>query len=210
MSQDSSFRGNCEVLNNESDQKASLMLDASETIVIRAQWSTGGSQIIRTNSMSPIEDAFALPEFESSLTSSLVIVFKGQIINPIFSFHYYGIKSGDRLVCVAKKSDVQPKILHYLEQFSISQYHTPSRTSQAEAIRAIVRSRLEDLVYTRWELRDEFPRMIQVLLDEYEQMDSLLEEQQSPTVVPDDASVNETPIPTLWPRNCLSTTALFN
>jgi hypothetical protein len=185
-------------------------MSAIGTIVIRVQWNIGGSLTIRTDSTSPIGDVLASHGFESSLTFSLVIVFKGQIIDPMFSFHYYHINSGDRLICMAKKTGIDPKIVDYLDQFSISSSRTSSLTFQQEDIRENVQSKLEDVVFTRWELLNEFPRMLRELLDEYEQMDAPFEEERLPTVMPDHASVNEAPMPTSWPGNELSRTLAYS
>jgi hypothetical protein len=68
----------------------------------------------------------------------------------------------------------------------------------AEA-RAEVRSKMLDRAFDRWELCPAFVGTMKDLLEEQEEFeDDEYEDESEPTVVPQVASINDSPIPTTW------------
>jgi hypothetical protein len=73
-------------------------MDLYAEIAVRVQWTSGKPQIIHTYPSSPIDQTLATYGFRALPSSTFLVAFKGHFIDPIFSFHYYNISTGDKLV----------------------------------------------------------------------------------------------------------------
>jgi hypothetical protein len=174
-------------------------MDLFAELVVRVQWNSGHSQIIHTYPGSPIDETLAAHGFSTSPSSTLLVAFKGQFINPIFSFHYYNITNGDKLVCIAKKNRWS---FHGIRYFVDRCLITPLSYSQIctmEEIRTDVLSKMVDRAFNKWELCEGFVSTMKDLLVEQERLeDDEFKGESVPTMVPQAASINDTPIPTIW------------
>jgi hypothetical protein len=171
----------------------------SAEIVVRVQWSSGCSQIIHTSPSAPIDETLASHGFSAPPSHTVFVAFTGQFINPIISFHYYNISSGDKLACLAKKTSSNVcQVPHYLKQYSIARI-SDHQAYRMEKIREEARSKKRDQGFDRWELSGGFDAAMRKFVTEHEESKyEDYEDDSLPTVIPQVASMNEELMPTLW------------
>ncbi|OHT11013.1 hypothetical protein TRFO_19512 [Tritrichomonas foetus] len=152
----------------------------SANLVIRAQWSWGDSKIIKTKRDCVICEALKQEGFEEMEGNRLIIAFKGKIIDSAFTFDYYSIQNGARLVMALKKIPSKTKTLHFLEKlnkkdsfndldvnlYMYDNQHDESKRLQARRDEI---ARLTDLNFANWETMREFPVIMNEILSLQEQ-----------------------------------------
>jgi hypothetical protein len=163
----------------------------SSTIVLTVRWSSGGSQIVHAQRHSFIDEVLSSYGFSAGPRTVLFVAHKGKFIDPLFSFGYYNISSGDTLVCHTKAF---PYKCDRLYEPRLSPRFT-ARARRSECLN----TRMEDQVFTQLEMAQEFPSVMMDLLKQGERFD-ITGQFHHPfaTIVPLIPTINETPMPALW------------
>jgi hypothetical protein len=130
--------------------------------------------------------------------SLLVVVHKGAVLQPLLSFQYYKIETGDRLFCLLKKVGTDDTSQPSNESRDIDRFadQTVSCSRSPDAPLQREEARLADLSFSNWEAMPDFPGLMNDLLDEEEEetSDPLPEDEFSETVVPDGAEMGSDPL----------------
>jgi hypothetical protein len=188
-------------------------MNLSTQIDVRVQWNSGDSKIIHTYPGSPIDETLASHGFSTSSSDILFVAFKGEFINAIFSFHYYNISTGDKLVCHSKKKRLNfPGVNYFLNQTLITPSAHPQICTKDE-IRTQVHSKMTDQAFDKMEFCDKFISVMNDFLieqDNFENFDGIengdfeddleddFEDDLMSTVIPQTSSINGEPMPTIW------------
>jgi hypothetical protein len=166
----------------------------NSNIVLRIRWTSGGSRIVHTQSYLAIEEVLASSGFTVAFPSSLVVVYKGQIIDPMFSFDYYKMENGCTLVC-------HEKTMRLTRSSGLGPQWTRSGLlclNESEELADSVFDKLEDQAFVQWEMRREFPRVMKDLLSPEDTEGQDEGDDEFATVVPQTQTINESPMPMPW------------
>jgi hypothetical protein len=185
-------------------------MDSSLTIVIT--WTWGGSVVVRTDSTTPICDVLSCHGFCSIEGSHLLAVYKGTVIEPALSFHYYNIKTGDHLFCLLKLIVIPEKSPRYCESVTRVRFaaHASAFRPVSDASQRDEESRLADLSFSSWESMRELPQMMNDLFieQEAEARDETPVAIIPATVVREGGSIRNEPLPNLFARPVFSVTGI--
>jgi hypothetical protein len=134
----------------------------------------------------------------------LIVAHRGRVVDPVFSFHYHGIVTGHRLVCLLTKARRRCR------RCIAPAEPEPSRFALLDRLEASVAqasAHLQDRVFACWELRQDFPLLIRDLLDKAQPAEGAARETRWPTVVPSGGAIGEKPIPGCFLSDCVAQVA---
>jgi hypothetical protein len=100
----------------------------SDTLVLRVQWNWGDSKIVHTPSSSSIGGVLSSHGFHRPGEHQLLVAYKSELTNLLFSFHYYHVFDLDRLICLAKKIPSKSNSLLFLKscEARAARHHQPA------------------------------------------------------------------------------------
>ena len=172
------------------------------TLIIKAQFSWGGSKIIKTNESEAIGSVFTENGIIPITGTRLIFAFRGQLINPDFSFHHYGISSGSKIIVSFQKipsNDKKRRFLESLERRENGRYFTVIK--QTPDVNDIARkeeiARINDVMFMSLEGMTEFPLFMKEMLKNQNKQntENWTVKINHPTVIPENKSINEDPLP---------------
>jgi hypothetical protein len=188
-------------LKGASADKSFGMLDGE--IVVRVQWSLGESKAIHARVSCQIGEALAEHGFSARDNATMLLVaYKSKVIDPAFTFHYYGVSSGNKLVCLTKELHsiaMSHRFLKSLKSSSLSHISTIAELRRTEDAMHTESSRIHDVAFLQCEMLPEFPLILKDLLPEDgRQWPPEMGDPVLLTVVPQWSSICESPIPTAF------------
>jgi hypothetical protein len=170
-------------------------------LVVKVQWNWGGAKTIHTSSASPILEVLESHGFSSLDTSALRIAHRGRLVNPMFTFNFHKIQSGDRLICLLKRHPDKPQS----DQFHDVLYPTKRVVCQVmpvtdpgEAQRRGEIARLNDLSFIGYEVTPDLPIVMRDLLRQQEEQNRTRETFTGSTVVTGAMAMSEAPLPNFF------------
>jgi hypothetical protein len=162
-------------------------------LALRVQWHWGGSKVIRVSSASPISAALTAHGFTALPDTFLVVAHRGRSVSPQFTFRHYGVRSGDRLVCLLKRLPTREKSRRFLESlFPRKAAAAPARADDGNAAQV---ARLEDLEFISKEAMPNFPAVLNDLLREQDSDEGDSYDCIEPTVLSEADLIAEDPLP---------------
>jgi hypothetical protein len=178
-------------------------MDCSD-LILRVQWYWGGSTIVRTPSSSSIGDALSIHGFAAFDRSIVVVAHRGRLVDPLFTFHHYNVRSGDRLVCLSKRLPSKDKSNRFLSSLCAP----PRRPVEAprpdltDADRTAEVARLNDFTYLASESAPELVGIARDLLRQQDEQASERNDIRIPTVLRLDAApkISDAPLPCCFRR----------
>jgi hypothetical protein len=169
--------------------------------VVKVEWNWGGTKRIHTSSASPILEVLESHGFSGLDNSALLIAHRGRLINPMFTFNYHKIQSGDRLICLLKRHPDKPQSDQFQDVLSPTKRGvcqvTPV-TDPGEAQRRGEIARLNDLSFSGCEATPDLPIVMRDLLRQQEEQNMARETFVRSTVVTGAMAMSETPLPNFF------------
>jgi hypothetical protein len=171
------------------------MTNTEGRIVLRVQWNWGGSKIIHAPLFSPIEESLSRNGFSAINDRVILLVaYKGKLINQLMTFHYYGISSGDHLICMSKKLQLKRDFPFTMNSDTIIPVKVTTEESPQRQL-----LRINDLAFTRCEMVQRLPIILNDLLNDIDQRrHKAMSDTITATVIPETPSISEAPMPTVF------------
>jgi hypothetical protein len=176
-------------------------------LILKVQWQWGGSKIVRTCASCPVSDVLAFQGFSPLENTTLLVAHKGHLVDPLFSFQYHNVQTGDRLVCMLKRLPSREKSSRFRESVSPTKRvvcQLAPISDPAEANRRAQIARLTDLSFLAWEAMPDGQLVMEDMLRQQERQAKDRVGFAGPTVVPESRGMSEAPLP-----NCFHSDAVL-
>jgi hypothetical protein len=173
--------------------------EMSDCLRIKVQWNWGGARIVDTDSTATVFEALTANGFSALPNSILFVAHRGRFIESHFTLRYYGIKSGDILVCLLRAlptNDKSRRFLASLEPREPLHYTAVPAGMANQTDIQVEASRLSDLTFAGWEVHNGFTLILAELVRQ-NQEDTPTPGNQRRTVIAATPAICEDPLPML-------------